>query len=179
MRRIVLLACVFIAMFAVEVASAEQKAESSLSVRIVPDRIDANETRTIDLSLPKQHFYVVVTNISDKQLRLWREWSSWGYYNLSFVIKDDDGKTTVVKKGRQAWTRNFPDWTMIPPGDHLVFEVSFLSETWPTAPVPVQGKSRTVKMTAVFEIPEDKETKEYQVWTGKVYSPEHTYVIHR
>ena len=179
MRRIVLLACVLVAMFVIQGCTAGEKAGSSLSVRIVPDSTDDKGSRTINLSLPKQHFYVVITNISDKPVRLWREWSSWGYYTLSFVVTDDKGKMKVVKKGMMAWTKNYPDWTVLTSGDHMVFEVSFDLETWPNAPIPEKDKSREVKMKAEFEIPEDKETKEYQVWTGKVSSPEDKYVIYK
>jgi hypothetical protein len=138
-----------------------------------------NDVRAITLFTPAQHFYVVVTNVSQEPIRLWREWCSWGYYNLSFKVTDDTGKTTVVKKKPREWRKNYPDSTILGPGDHMVFEVSFDEATWEGAPLPEQHKSRRVKMSAVFEIPEDQDTRKMKVWTGKASSPELTYTIYR
>ena len=65
-----------------------------------------------------------------------------------------------------GWDKNYPDRTTIPPGDHLLFEVSFDEATWQAPPLPESGKSRTVRLQAIFEVPADQDTKANQVWTG-------------
>jgi hypothetical protein len=61
----------------------------------------------------------------------------------------------------------------------MVFEVSFAEAEWQDPPLPAKGKSRTVRLQAVFEIREDQESKAAQVWTGKALSPENAYTIYR
>ena len=159
---------------------AEEKVADALAVRIVPERTDDHGKRSITLWQPAQHFHVIITNLSDKPVRLWRDWCSWGEQILSFEVTDENGKAIVVKRNARSYNKNYPDWTLVPPGDHMVFEVSFDQTTgWTNAPMPEKGKSREVKMKAVFEIPEDKEAKENKVWTGKVCSPEETYTVYR
>jgi len=155
------------------------KVEDSLAVRIVPTRTSDKGVRSIDLYRPSDHFHVVITNVSKDPIRLWREWCSWGYYALSFRIADENGKTTEVRKGPRAWTRNAPDAAALAPGDHMVLEVAFDQDTWPDAPLPGKGNSREVRMKAVFAIQADEETKKAGVWTGEVASPEETYTIYR
>src|SRR5947208_270066 len=63
---------------------------AALTVRIVPT--DFDETgRVIEMNRPSQHFYVVATNVSGQSIRLWREWCSWGYYNLTFQVTGREG----------------------------------------------------------------------------------------
>lgn len=161
------------------VLSEEQKPQPDLSVRIVSlDRWSGEGPRIITLSQPSQHFHVVVTNVSAQPIRLWREWCSWGYYMLSFRVTDETGKTIDVKKAPRAWKKNYPDWTLIQPGDHMVYEVSFDEETWPNT-VPAKGKTQQVKMSAVIEVKPDVDSEKEKVWTGTVSSPEQAYTIAR
>ena len=183
MNRICLIcvsAC-FVVLFSALIAKSDERVADPISVRIVPTSFSKEGARTITLWQPTQHFHVVVTNTSDKPVRLWREWCSWGYYNLSFLVTGEDGKPIVVKKAWRGWKKNAPDSTTLPPGDHMVFEVSFDPKIWPLASselLPEEGKSREVKMKAVFEIVKDNETQKQDVWTGSVSSPEETYVIY-
>ena len=178
MKHMVLTVCLLLAVLNVPSQGAGPK-EAALSVRIVPMYFYEKGDRAIALRDPSQHFYVVVSNISQEPVRLWQEWCSWGYCTLSFTVIDADGKTIVVKKAERAYMRNFPDWTLVPPGDHMVFEVSFEKNIWQNAPLPEKGSFRNVKMQAVFEIPEDEDSKKRGVWTGKTSSPELTYTIYR
>jgi hypothetical protein len=150
-----------------------------VEVRIVPTKIGEKIGRAIELWRPEQHFYVVVTNVSDEPVRLWREWCSWGYFNLSFVVTDGAGEEVRVTKRPRGWDKNFPDDSIVPPGGHAVFEVSFDESVWQDAPLPEAGKSRAVRMRAVYEVKEDDESVKHGVWTGSVSSPDETYTIYR
>jgi hypothetical protein len=120
-------------------------------------------------------FHVVVTNVSKQPVRLWKESCSWGYYNLSFTAAGRDGKTVAVKKLKRAFTSNRPDWMLLPPGDHLVLDVSFEDHIWEDLPVPEANQSLRVSLRAVYEVTE--RSGKYRVWTGRVASPEAVYTI--
>lgn len=157
--------------------SEEQGPQTAIAVRIVsPDRTRGDGPQLITLNQPSQHFHVVVTNVSGKPIRLWREWCSWGYYMLSFRVTDENGKVTEVKKGPCEWKKNYPDWTTLQPGDHMVYEVSFDERTWPDVALE-QGKARQVRMSAVIEVKPDMDSEREDVWTGTVASPERSYTI--
>jgi len=156
---------------------AEEKAPDPITVRIVPESLDERGEREILLLPPPRHFHVVLTNVAKEPIRLWREWCSWGYSTLSFEATDQSGKTVNIMKKPREWNNNYPDWTIIPPGDHMVFDVTLNESIWKNVPLPEAGKSRVVKLKAIFEIPNDKYAKEKKVWTGRVASPEYTYIM--
>lgn len=158
---------------------AKQDPKPPLSVRIVPTDFKEERGRSINLGYDTAHFHVVLTNISDKPLRLCNDTCSWGYFALSFEVKDESGKTTKVTKQGMPWSTLFAHYLTVPPGDHMVREVSFSKDEWENFVLPEKGKSVDVQMRAVFEIKPDDETKKKDVWTGKVVSPEETYTIYR
>lgn len=161
-----------------------------LSVSIaVPQR---DSRRVIDLRQSGAYFNVVVTNRSKHDLRLWETWNSWGYFNLSFDVLDENGRVvSTVSKRPRAWTVNFPSWVTIKPGEHFVLKVDFDPDIWiwggdvgdsRPAYLPflsVMGKEPEFKLNlrAVFRILPDWETIENTVWTGTVKSAPDEFVI--
>ncbi len=116
----------------------------------------------------KRPFHVLLTKRSGKAQRLWVEWCSWGYYNLSFEFNDSTSKTWMVRREDIAFTANAPGWFTLEPGETHVFSVTFPSG-WldlpevPRGPVPIT-------LRAIYEIPPDGMTQRGGVWTGKVIS---------
>jgi hypothetical protein len=155
--------------------------DGDLQVRIVPSSFREKTGRAIELYRPSQHFHVVVTNVSKEHVRLWREWCSRGYFNVSFTVTDESGKTVTVKKRPRGWDKNYPDCSVIPPGGHMIFEISFDDTTWQGAPLPEpeMRQTRRVRMKAVYAVPVDPETKRDGIWTGEISSPEDEYTIYR
>ena len=88
----------FASLAAASLTVAAEPQSGPLAVRIVPMHTEENGHRSIELYMPSQHFYVVVTNVSREPLKLWREWCSWGYSNLSFQTIGPAGKTILIKK---------------------------------------------------------------------------------
>jgi hypothetical protein len=158
---------------------AEPAQMATLAVRIVPTSNREKGGRAIELYRSSQHFYVVVTNVSGESIRLWKEWCSWGYFNLSFQVTDEAGRSVEVRKQDRAWTKNFPDWEIIPPGGHHVREVTFDPTIWEGSPLPEANRHRAVRMRAIYEIRPEGATKEHRVWTGQVSSPEESYELWR
>jgi hypothetical protein len=104
---------------------------------------------------------------------------SWGYDNLSFEVTDEAGRTVAVTKRKRAWTKNAPDWEVIPPGGHQVREINFDPTKWENSPMPEAGRSRAVRIRAIYSIPEEARTKKHGIWTGRVSSPEESYELRR
>ena len=158
-------------------AGEQQRGAEQLSVEIVPT--DGYDTqRIIDLEGPSRHFYVLITNRSNEAIQLWKEWCSWGYFNLSFEARRKDGKVLVISKRDRGWDRNFPCPTTVPPGGHVVRDVALEPSIWENSPLSGGSGQATVGLRAVFEISEDPKTREFNVWTGKVWSAEDQYSIY-
>jgi hypothetical protein len=179
MKRVPIAVCLLLIAFAVRPLSALEDSAVALSARIVPTSFKETGTRAITLFDPSQHFAVVLTNVGKNPIRLWREWCSWGYFNLSFEAKDQNGAAFIVTKKPREWNKNYPDWMIIPSGDHMVIEVTFDGATWQNAPTPETGQQRIVSLRAVYESVDSQEAKTNEVWTGKVLSPENTYTLFR
>jgi len=132
-------------------------------------------TRSIFLGEKAGSFYVVVTNTSNAPIKLWRDWCSWGYYNLFFEI-DQDGKAMPIRKVERDWRKNFPDWQELKPGDPYVIPVSFDPAVWKLGELKGgAGKPREVRMRAVFQIEGDEDAQKAGIWTGRVESAWETY----
>lgn len=152
-------------------------ADADLAVRIVPNDFYSEKLgRSIERN---EHFHVVLTNQTRRSLRLWKEWCSWGYFNLSFEVHDEDGRVTKMTKAPSGWDRNFPDWIILAPGDHFVIDVKLDESVWQGIPAPSAPKRppvpRVVRLKAIFEIRTDEEAVRNAVWTGRAASTEDSY----
>ncbi|PHS10429.1 MAG: hypothetical protein COA78_11385 [Blastopirellula sp.] len=145
-------------------AGADAK-KADWGIQIVPPKSESVYGSTIRLREP---FHVVLTNTSGKKLNVWREWCSWGYYNLTFEIQLKDGKKYEITKRPATWTRNGPDAYFVKKGAHFVYTIRFADDIWQGIPDNVQ--SHIVKIKALYKIEKDDETKEFNVWTGNVES---------
>lgn len=148
----------------------------------IPSTVTAQpDNLTISISFPDQNtdtvredtqIQAIITNTSDEPLRLWETWNSWGWYNLSFEILDDSCNILhTLEKMPRAWTRNFASFFILAAEDQYAIEVCLNETDW-LLPVPGEeypGGSEAY-MRALFTIPEDKETDEYGIWTGRIES---------
>ena len=81
---------------------------------------------------PESVFYVVLTNTSDKPIRIFEDWSSWGMFSISFEGKWPDGTTYKLERSRDVvFTRNFPAVFEVRPQGHYVFAIHFDKDKWP------------------------------------------------
>jgi hypothetical protein len=131
--------------------------------------------RGLSVSGKESHFHVIVSNVSKQPQKVWRNWCSWGYFNLTFKVTDEAGKETILSKIGRAWTKNFPDSWTLEPGDMLDIEVH--AADWANFPMPAPGKNRTVRLQAVYEINPDPAAAKESVWTGRVASETREYVL--
>jgi hypothetical protein len=173
LRRIVCAAiCFGLVVIASGPSPAGQESAGEVTVEIVPSTFRMDRRW-----LQRKGFHVVVTNNTTKAIRLWKEWCSWGYFNLSFEARDKDGKLIKIARAERGWLKNYPDWIVVPPGEHFVIDVSFAEQPWTATPGPLPRPQQTIKLRAIYEISSDKETKQEGVWTGKVSSIEREYTL--
>lgn len=163
-----------------------------LSTAVLADDPESMEPVKVTIAVPihhghrslneADHFHILVTNVSDKPIRLWTDRFSWGYDNLSFELIGDDGKVSRIVKKPREYDKNFPDWLELEAGGSYVLNVDWFSEqgraVWDDAPV-ANGKAKPtlVKLRAVYEVIPDEQSRKLGVWTGKIVSPEQMYAI--
>lgn len=194
MKKLILLALIPIALFSFVQPNDEEK-DQSLTIQmaikntVALDKVEEGPfEKNILVNTRDDNFHILLTNHSKENIAIWKEWCSWGYFNLTFEVLDENDKVVyVIKKNeRRSWTENFPDPRVIKPGETLVREVNFNQSTWvlPKKDDLPEGsytyspeeyrKSRaqmTLKIRAVFEIYEEEEEEhEINIWTGKIKS---------
>jgi hypothetical protein len=117
---------------------------------------------------------VLIENTSSRDIGIYRQWNSWGYYSIRFVIEDADGKQTVIEKGMRSWTKNYPDCFQLPPGMTHAFPICFASKDWKNVEA-LSAKGARLKAVFHQEPLNEKEkagTKwaHIQIFTNKVES---------
>jgi len=157
--------------------AAPEAKPSPLAVNIVPTSSDARTGDTLEL-FGDGHFHVVVTNLATAPIRVWKEWCSWGYFDLSFEARDATGRSFVISKKNRGWDKNFPCPIAIGGGRSWVIDVNLDPSIWLNSPLSNDTGKATLRLKAVFEIREDERSREERVWTGKVTSPAGEYTLY-
>ncbi len=152
-------------------------------------------TRCLKMSPTTPHFNVAIQNISQNPIRLWNEDSSWGSGNLTLEISAVGAKwfgaPIRVERKRDVWYSNMAQFSILYPGEMIMREVTLevpdaqagghaQKGRWPYKgfPLAAVGLVNSVQMRAVYEILPDKLSAQENVWTGKIISPENTYVLY-
>ena len=149
-----------------------QAADKPFSIAIVPSSHRLEGGPAISWSDDtKESFYVVLTNKTDKEQRVFETWNSWGYYAMSFEITLLSGEKVRVLRKPIFFTVNFPSTFIIPPKGHFVFEIT-LDKDWIGKPDSWEDGQTKVKIKAVYEPSACKRLKERAVWIGKIESEE-------
>jgi len=163
----IFLRVLFVAVWIVLQSGVALAGDSALSVSIAV----APERARLAYMNSTSHFHVLVRNNSPRPQKVWESWNSWGYYALSFELSPDKGKNWAVAKLKETvFTRNFPSFQTIIPNGGLVIDVYFGNDAiWEGFPLR-RGQENNVLLKAVFEVRDSVESKEYDVWTGRVES---------
>ncbi len=152
--------------------AASKKPSSDLVVAIaVREDEEWNKANKVTSTLS-----VVLFNQGDKPLHLWKDWCSWGWYNLEFEVTTKDGKKERLCKGLKDWCMNYPDFWTIGPKQALVRNVAFGSDDW-TGLADLDLGRHEVRLRAIYEVHQDEDAKEHGVWTGRITSEEHEYTL--
>jgi hypothetical protein len=116
-------------------------------------------------------FYVVLSNTSKEPQAAFEDWNSWGYQAVSFEIEKADGEEFTVSHKPEPFTRNFPSVFLLPPGEHMVYQIS-LDDEWETAPsIPMADQTPVeIALKAIYELRPTPESVKGKVWTGRLES---------
>jgi hypothetical protein len=130
-------------------------------------------------------FDVLITNVSNKPVRLWQEWNSWGYYCLQIEIVTRNGTRHLLKKKPTGFTRNFPEFIELPTGQSVVWHVDLNPTEWEDLSWFPKYMSVRAKIRAVFKIektgtgPGDAfDTDHWGIWTGQAVSPSYDFTLY-
>jgi len=165
-----------IAPAAVARSDTSQATVPPVAVQIVPTSSRERTGQWIELA-NGGHFHVVVANLSSSPIRLWEEWCSWGYFNLSFEARESTGSSFVISKKNRGWDKNFPCPVVVDAGHSWVIDVNLEPSIWENSPLASDTGKATLRLRAIFEIREGEQSKTEKVWTGKVSSPEAPYTV--
>lgn len=120
-------------------------------------------------------FNIVLSNTAKHEVRVWREWCSWGYFQLSFVVRDADDKDAeqvVIRKKGRGWDKNYPDYWTLAPGEPLVWPVKLESGDWDLGPLEGKLRGRKLAVKAVFMSDKSSQSEQDGVWSGNISSAE-------
>jgi len=148
------------------VYAAEKKAPLALSI-VIPQSGKAEERQVTIGGKPPQ-FHVLIKNVSNKPRRIWKEWCSWGYFNLSFELTIG-GKKILLEKKERGWDKNAPSFMTIPPGESAIINVNLAPVVWKNISM-IKGSAMDARLKAIYKVAPDKYSKKYNVWTGRIES---------
>jgi len=121
---------------------------------------------------------VVVANRSATEINVWREWCSWGWFQLSFEIRAGDGTVVTVRKKDRGWDKNYPDFWTLAPGEPLVLTANLLDfDTWAWSSPAANLREKTLEVRAVFFTEKDEASEEEEVPHGRAVSPWRRYEL--
>ena len=131
-------------MLSASAASAQQQAPFVLSLVVSISTPDGERELAMD-RYPR--FYVQFINISEQPQRIWKDWNSWGWFNLSLRMQSEQGVRTISRKRPAAWDGDFPDFWTVPPGESIIMEVDMTSGEWQGLP-DLYGERLPARLTA-------------------------------
>lgn len=156
--------------------------DPSPTLTIVPssyaDRVFPHDLLELDEQRPR--FHVLLYNPTDKPLRLFQEWNSWGYFGLSFDITYPDGRVVHSEKEPRGWDKNFPSTLTVAPYGCYVFEVTFDPTIWTNSLLLEKSgpHGRACRLQAIYSIASGPDALEEGAWTGTIRSEERPYLVY-
>lgn len=116
-------------------------------------------------------FHIIMKNVSPQVQRLWKDWNTWGFFNLNLIWKAGDQVHQIRKKTPTAWDGDFPDFWVVPAGESLILEVDMTTGIWEGIP-DLYGERIPATLQATYENKRDGLANKFGIWVGKVASEE-------
>lgn len=139
------------------------------------------------LTMPARfpHIAIAIRNESSSPIRIWTDGCGMGCTNLSFELLGVDdmlsAKPIRLQRGALAFGGNAPTCTLLAPGEMALREAEIHQGPEPPNgrhgwtywdfPQIAEGTGVKVRLQAVYEIPPNADTREHDVWTGRIVSP--------
>jgi hypothetical protein len=146
--------------------AAKAQSTAKLSLAAIEGR-SVNES-----SREPMDFVVLIENTSSRDIGIHRQWNSWGYYSIHFVVEGSDGKQTVIEKEPRGWNHNYPDCFRLSPGMTHAVPICFISKEWKgVEALSVKGaKLKAVFQQEPLEARENIWGSDFQIFTNKIES---------
>ncbi|MDW3648644.1 MAG: hypothetical protein R8P61_16370 [Bacteroidia bacterium] len=136
---------------------------------VVPISNPAGEREIVLDRYPR--FHILMTNTSTETLKLWKDWNTWGFFNLNMLWEVEGEKHTIRKKTPTAWDGDFPDFWVAMPGETIILEVDMSTGVWEGIP-DLYGEKIKATLKATYENKTDGLARKFGIWVGKVESNE-------
>jgi hypothetical protein len=134
-------------------------------------------TLSIESATPDGHLKIGVHNVSSKEIRVWTDNNTWGYYNWHVVVLRGDEMRLYIADPREDFTMNVPERISIKPGKMLIENLqlgdgkesvgySLVLMHWlgPKDTVPLLKNGDKIVVTD--DVRGSMESRQYDVWSG-------------
>ncbi|MBK1829801.1 hypothetical protein JIN77_03630 [Verrucomicrobiaceae bacterium R5-34] len=148
-------------------AAEEAKPAADWRIELVPSRYSTGKGAVLYATKPLDTFYIILHNTSGKDLRLWRDWCSWGYDNLRLEATLADGQVVRLSKRAKEWDKNYPDVFTVAAGKSYVLEVHLGGQLWQGVK---QLPEEPFQLVVHYQIDPSKEGERRKIWIGKLRS---------
>jgi hypothetical protein len=167
-----------LALYAVIAGLPTEDPKPPFSIAIVPLKSNT-EGGTIEMARKSpRDFYVVLTNVSEKDQFTWEYWNWWGNRTISFELTTAEGKKIDLSKKPQDYTMNYPSTFLVKPGEHEVIAVR-LDEQWDVTPILAKKSEMPITLKVFYEVQPTEESAKYKVWIGRIESHDYKLALHQ
>ncbi len=109
-----------------------------------------------------------LVNKGQTEVRFWNPYNSWGWQKLKLEAETSETHFSIVQKDK-IFTRNGPGYILIQPGISEIYDLQWESDNWWVKSAAPQN-FEPIRLSAVFTIPETKESRAFGVATGNFRS---------
>jgi len=127
--------------------------------------------RKLRWEIPDALFDVVIRNTSNRPLDFFTDGNSWGDYTLSFNITASDGSKWMASKTPHGYSRNFPGFVRLMPGEVWVRGVAYKEPLWTGFARAHEKQGQAVRIQAVLSQSDQMKKADPDIWSGQVLSP--------
>ena len=123
--------------------------------------------------------HVLLSNVGQKPVKLWHEWSRPGHASIQFEILGPDGQKHSVKKTTHDLLTELVGWFVLQPGDSVVWDVELTSSVWRDLSWVLDNARTEAQVRAIYHVDDDSGAKASGVWTGRAESKWYDFVLDR
>ncbi|WNJ17367.1 hypothetical protein [Pontibacter sp. G13] len=139
-----------------------------LSLELIVPITDPSGEREISMArYPRIH--AKLTNESRQPVRVWKDWNTWGYFNLKLFWIADGEQHPIERVSLKHWDGDFPDFWTLPPGESVILEVDLRTAKWTGFP-DLYGESIEATLHGTYQNIADPLASEFDVWTGTLHA---------
>jgi hypothetical protein len=133
------------------------------------DKISPGDLLKLELVIHGRQLMVTITNSTAQEQRLWEWNNSWGWWSVSFQVRNEAGKIIEMVRKSRDWTKNGPVYFVLQPQEELKVSIDLHDGWWEVAGANARN-DRPVELRARLRIAPTTESDQLGVFTGDVTS---------